>query len=117
LDEGDATRHAGGRAGTASPAITEHLVQVIAKLRRIFFGAQARGRCAGDRATGVEAGRIGDQARPEIQTARHSAIAGEAIERIAGLYVIESEVRGKPPDLRRELRQSRSRPVIEELHG
>jgi Transposase IS66 family len=57
-----------------------------------------------------------DQARPDIQTARHSDIAGEAIERIAAVYAIESEVRGKPPDQRSELRQSRSRPLIEELH-
>lgn len=71
---------------------------------------QARGRCAGDRATGVDAERTGDQARPEIQTAYHSAMAAEAIERIAALYPIESEVRGKPPNQRRELRQSRSRP-------
>jgi hypothetical protein len=91
-----------------SPAIIEHLVLVIAKFWRILFGAKREGVARETRATGVEAGRTGDQARPEIQTARHSAIAGEAIERIAALYIIESEVRGKPPDPRSELRQSRS---------
>jgi transposase len=35
--------------------------------------------------------------------------AAEAIARIAALYAIESEVRGKPPEQRRELRQSRAR--------
>jgi hypothetical protein len=35
------------------------------------------------------------------------------MERIAALYVIESEVHGKPPDPRRELRQSPWRPLIE----
>jgi transposase len=51
----------------------------------------------------------------DIQTAHHSSIAAEAIERIAALYAIESEVRGKPSEQRRELRQSRARPLIDEL--
>jgi transposase len=51
----------------------------------------------------------------DIQVAHHSAIATETIERIAALYAVESEVRGKPPDQRRELRQSRARPVLDEL--
>jgi len=46
-----------------------------------------------------------------------SAIASEAIERIAGLYAIESEVRGKPPDKRREIRQSRTRPLLDDLRS
>jgi transposase len=52
----------------------------------------------------------------DIQAAHHSTIAAETIERIAALYAIESEVRGKPPDQRRELRQSRARPLLDELH-
>jgi transposase len=53
----------------------------------------------------------------DIQTAHNSAIASEAIERIAALYAIESEVRGKPPDLRREVRQSRARLLLDDLRG
>ena len=111
----DVTRHAGGQAVTASLRRSLNIWYWSSR----NFGASSgvtRG-VAGDRATGVEAGRTGDQARPEIQAARHSAIAGDAIERITALYPIEGEVRGKPPDQRRELRQSRSRPLIEEVHG
>src|SRR5215831_6537085 len=40
----------------------------------------------------------------------------EALERIAALYVIEAEVRGRPPDQRRQVRQTRTRPLLESLH-
>jgi transposase len=53
----------------------------------------------------------------DIQTAHHSLIAGEAIERIAAMYAVESGIRGKPPDVRREIRQSQSRPLLDELRG
>jgi transposase len=39
----------------------------------------------------------------------------ELLERIAGLYRIEDEVRGQPPDIRRQHRQKRSRPLVDEL--
>jgi transposase len=42
-------------------------------------------------------------------------IATEALQRIAALYAIEAEVRGKPPDLRRAARQARSKPLVEDL--
>lgn len=53
----------------------------------------------------------------DIESAHRSAIAAEAIRRIAELYAIESEVRGKPPDLRREIRQSRARPLLDDLQS
>jgi len=37
----------------------------------------------------------------------------EALERIAALYAIEKEIRGRPPDERREVRNTRSRPLLE----
>ena len=40
----------------------------------------------------------------DIQVATSSAIADEAIERIGALYGIEREVRGKPAELRCEVR-------------
>jgi transposase len=40
----------------------------------------------------------------DIETAHHSPIAAETIERIAALYAVESRIRGEPPDLRREIR-------------
>jgi transposase len=52
----------------------------------------------------------------DIQVANGSAIAADAIERIGLLYDIEREIRGKPASLRREVRQSRARPLVDELH-
>jgi transposase len=42
-------------------------------------------------------------------------IAEEALRRIAALYLVEDEVRGKPPDIRRAARQARSRPLAADL--
>jgi transposase len=53
----------------------------------------------------------------DIESAHQSAIAAEAIRRIAALYAVESEVRGKPPKLRREIQQTRSRPLLTELRS
>jgi transposase len=52
----------------------------------------------------------------ELQQAHASPIATEAIERIGELYRIESQIRGRPPDERREVRQARARPVLQSLH-
>jgi transposase len=52
----------------------------------------------------------------DIQVANGSAIAAEAVKRIGILYDIEREVRGKPATLRREIRQARARPLLDELH-
>lgn len=46
-----------------------------------------------------------------------SPITAEALHRIAQLYVIEREVRGKPPDVRRTARQDRAKPLLDALHG
>jgi transposase len=53
----------------------------------------------------------------DIETAHHSPIAAEAIERIAALYVVESGIRDKPPKLRCEIRQWQSKPLLDELRG
>jgi transposase len=42
-------------------------------------------------------------------------IAEEALRRIAALYAVEAEVRGKPPDVRCAVRQAKSRAPVEEL--
>jgi transposase len=42
-------------------------------------------------------------------------IAAEALRRIAALYAVEAEVRGKPPDLRRAARRAKSRALVEDL--
>lgn len=52
----------------------------------------------------------------DIQVANGSPIAAEAIQRIGALYDIEREIRGKPIELRHQVRQTRARPLVEELH-
>ncbi len=49
--------------------------------------------------------------------AHHSPIAAEAIERIAGLYAIESEIRGRPPEEPKQVRQARARPLLDSLRA
>jgi transposase len=49
----------------------------------------------------------------DLQIAHQSPVAQEALERIGALYVIESEIRGRPPDERRAIRQTRARPLLE----
>ena len=44
-----------------------------------------------------------------------SPVAKEALERIAALYGIEKEIRGRPPNERREIRDARARPLLESL--
>ena len=41
----------------------------------------------------------------------------DLLERIAGLYKIEEEIRGEPPDVRRRYRQERSKPQIDALRA
>lgn len=51
----------------------------------------------------------------DLEVAHKSTVAMEAVERIAELYAIEKEIRGPPPDQRREVRNTRSRPLLESL--
>ena len=51
----------------------------------------------------------------DLQEAHASPIASEALERIAALYAIEKEIRGRPPDERQQVRMSRSRPLLQSL--
>jgi transposase len=53
----------------------------------------------------------------EIHAANGSAVAAEALARIGELYAIEHEVRGKPPDERREVRQARAGPALDALQA
>jgi transposase len=52
----------------------------------------------------------------DIHVAHGSAIAGEAIQRIGKLYDIEGEIRGQAAHLRCEIRQTRARPLMDDLH-
>jgi transposase len=51
----------------------------------------------------------------ELATAGPAPIAGEALQRIAALYQIEAEIRGRSADERRTVRQERSRPILNDL--
>lgn len=53
----------------------------------------------------------------EIHVLHASPTTTEALARIAALYGIEDEIRGKPADLRREVRQSRARPLMDALRN
>jgi transposase len=52
----------------------------------------------------------------DIHVANGSATAAEAIERIGLLYDIEREIRGKPADVRVDIRHERARPLMDDLH-
>jgi transposase len=51
----------------------------------------------------------------ELARGKTAPIAQETLKRIAALYAVETELRGKPPDLRRVGRQEQSRPLVEAL--
>jgi transposase len=51
----------------------------------------------------------------DLQQAHASPVATEALQRIGALYAIEKEIRGRPPEERREVRQARSRPLLASL--
>lgn len=51
----------------------------------------------------------------EVYVGGNAPIATEALRRIKLLYDAEAEIRGLPPELRRAIRQERSKPVVEAL--
>ena len=51
----------------------------------------------------------------DLYEAHKSAVAKEALERIAALYAIEEEIRGRAAKERREVRNARSRPLLESM--
>src|SRR4051794_189844 len=53
----------------------------------------------------------------EIHQATGSPLAAEALRRIGELYAVEAEVRGRPAEERRAIRQERSKPLVEALHA
>lgn len=52
----------------------------------------------------------------DLDQAHASPLAREALERIAALYAVEDEIRGRPPDERKQVRQTRARPLLQSLH-
>lgn len=53
----------------------------------------------------------------ELHQAQSSPIAAEALKRIGELYAIEAEIRGQAPEHRRQARQARAKPRLDELNA
>jgi transposase len=53
----------------------------------------------------------------DLYEATQSPIAQEALGRIGALYAIEGEIRGKPPDERRAVRQARAGTLLDDLRA
>ena len=51
----------------------------------------------------------------DLEQAHASAVAREALVRIGALYGMEEEIRGRPPDERRTVRQAGTKPLLESL--
>ena len=51
----------------------------------------------------------------ELAKDKTAPIATGTLQRIAALYAIEAEVRGRPPEIRRAARQAKSRPLVDDL--
>jgi hypothetical protein len=51
----------------------------------------------------------------DLQVATRSPLAEEALTRIQKLYLIEKQIRGKPPEVRREVRQADAVPLLKAL--
>ena len=53
----------------------------------------------------------------DLYQAHASPVATEALQRIAALYAIENEIRGRAPDERQCIRQTRARPLLDLMHA
>ena len=51
----------------------------------------------------------------DISQSHPSPIADEAIRRIGALYAIEAQIRGQPPDRRREIRMAQTQPLLDDM--
>lgn len=51
----------------------------------------------------------------DLEQAHSSPVAREALGRIGALYGIEEQIRGKPPDHRRAVRQAQSKPLLDSM--
>jgi transposase len=52
----------------------------------------------------------------DLHQAHASPVAAEALRRIGELYAIESEIRGRDPDKRMQIRQTRARPLLDSMY-
>jgi transposase len=53
----------------------------------------------------------------DVHAATNSPLAHEALQRIGALYAIEADIRGQTAEQRQQVRQQRSRPLVEAMHA
>ena len=53
----------------------------------------------------------------EFHASTRSPLAAEVLAQVQALYAIEGRIRGHPAEHRRQVRQARSRSIVEALHG
>jgi transposase len=53
----------------------------------------------------------------DLVEAHQSPIAIEAVERIAALYAVEKEIRGRPPEVRQQVRSEKARPLLDAMRA
>jgi hypothetical protein len=53
----------------------------------------------------------------DVHAATNSPLAHEALQRIGALYAIEADIRGQTAEQRKQVRQQRSRPLVEAMHA
>jgi transposase len=51
----------------------------------------------------------------DLEQAHASPVAREALERISALYGIEEQIRGRPPEERRQVRRTQAQPLLDSL--
>ena len=51
----------------------------------------------------------------DLEQAHSSPVAREVLQRIGALYGIEEQIRGRPPDQRRAVRQAQAKPLVDSL--
>jgi hypothetical protein len=78
----------------------EQLKLLIAKLRRMQFGRSSEKL---------------DWQIEQLELRLEALVAAEALERIGALYAVESKINGRSPEGRREVRNTRSRPLLGSL--
>lgn len=91
------------------------VAQCWAHLRRRFFEIHKQLQAMAEVPQGKQSSK---KKRPPMPVDRPAdmPIATEALCRIAALYAIEEEIRGKTADDRHAARQARSKPLVDELH-
>ena len=53
----------------------------------------------------------------DVYTATKSPLAHEALQRIGGLYAIEADIHGQTAEHRKQVRQQRSRPLVQAMQA